>query len=350
MKKTNIDFNNSKKILFIHYGAIGDFIAGTIAIKAIRDSFPNAHITLLSKSNTREICPAGSIVDEYLILETGSIKKLWKTFWFIRKQKFDIAINLKNFSEVSHFIVLFSRAKIRAGLSKGIWNKFYTHVPSNGRIDFNQHEYLKNLSIVQTINASNLKIEAYVHISEINEKEAQNFLKNENLLNKNFLVIAPGASDFRKAWQPERFTEIIKKFLDKYNDTIILTWGSENEKKLVEGITQNIKNENLLILPRFPIGTLAAILKMSKMCLCNNSGVMHVAYAVNTTVLCLNTSISWQAFGPKGYNINAFGSNLENNKFLPIDEVKILLSTISVEQVWRVLQTIWEEETKKVVM
>lgn len=339
--KMHINPDKVKKILIIHYGAVGDFIAGTVAFKAIRNHFTNAHITLLSKANTLEICPPNSIIDEYLIYEK---KNLWKIFWQIRQSKFDIVLNLKDFSEIFHLITFFSGIKIRAGLGRGIWSKIYTHLPPN-YLDTNQHEYLKNLSVAETLGAGNPNVEAYVHISDENRQEAEFFLQEKSLLNANILVIAPGASDFRKAWRPERFTELIKKFLEKYQDKVILTWGSEAEKQLVESIFQSVQNKNLYVLPRMRIGSFAAILQKVKLCLCNNSGVMHVAYAVKTPVLCINTSISWQAFGEKGYNINAFGEDIKHNKHLPMDKVRILLDTISVEQVWQTLQQVWEKET-----
>jgi heptosyltransferase-2 len=336
-----LDASKIKKILIIHYGAIGDFIAGTVAFKAIRSYFNNAHITLLSKANTLEICPPNSIVDEYLVYDK---KNLWKIFWQIRRSKFDIVINLKDFSEIFHIITFFSGIKIRAGLGRGIWSKVYTHLPPN-YLDTNQHEYLKNLSVAETLGAKNSDVEAYVHIDSENKKETEKFLQENGLIGANILAIAPGASDFRKAWRAERFIELIKRFFEKYQDKIILTWGSEAEKKLVESIFHNVQNKNLYILPRMRIGSLAAILQNVKLLLCNNSGVMHVAYAVKTPVLCINTSISWQAFGKKGYNINAFGEDIKNNKYLPIDEVRILLDTISVEDVWQTFQQVWEKET-----
>lgn len=337
----HIEPDKIKKILIIHYGAIGDFIAGTVAFKAIRNHFTNAHITLLSKANTLEICPPSSIVDEYLIYEK---KNIWKFFWQILQNKFDIVINLKEHSEIFHLINFFLRVKIKAGLGRGIWSKIYTHLPTN-YLDTNQHEYLKNLSVAETLGAKNPNVEAYIHISNENKKEAERFLQEKRLWGTNILAIAPGASDFRKAWRAEKFTELIKKFLKKYQDKVILTWGSEAEKKLVESISHNVQSENLYILPRMRIGSLASVLKNAKLCLCNNSGVMHVAYVVKTPVLCINTSISWQAFGEKGYNINVFGNNIEKNKYLPMDEVRALLDTISVEQVWEILQQVWEKES-----
>ncbi|MCS6796057.1 MAG: glycosyltransferase family 9 protein [Raineya sp.] len=342
MRIPTIQKNEIRKILIIHYGAIGDFIAGTIAFKALRDSFPNARITLLSRANTFEICPPGSLVDEYIVFDEKNKKTLWKIFWQIRKKAFDAVVNLKDFSEVMHLITFFSGAKIRAGLGRGIWSKVYTHLPPN-YTDTNQHEYLKNLSVARTLGAENPHIQAYVHITNVHKEATETFWQENNLVGSEVLAVVPGASDFRKAWRSERFVEIINKFLKTYDSKVLLVWGSEAEKSLVENMAKSVQNTNLIILPRGSVGWLASVLKKTKVCLCNNSGVMHIAYAVDTPVICLNTSISWQAFGEKGYNVNAFGKDIQNNKYLPIEQVRILLDTISVEEVWKILQKVWEK-------
>ena len=328
-----------KKILVIHYGAIGDFISGTIALKALRDTFSDACITLLSRQNTYEITPPGSIIDEYIFLDTSSIKKIWQLLLYVRSCDFDIVINLKEHSEFMHLIVLFSKSKKKVGFGKGLWRYLYDYYPLY-KIDLNQHEYIKKLSVVETVGAKNEKMEAFVNILEKDIEKAEEFLKNNCLEINNFLVIAPGASDLRKAWRIEKFIDLCKKFVDTYNAKIVVTWGSEFEKELSQSILNNVKS-NVFVFPRSNIGTMAALIRRAALCVCNNSGMMHVAYAVETPVICINTSISWQAFGEKNYNVNAFGENIKKNKYLPNDKVRELLDTISVEQVWEVLQTAW---------
>ena len=60
---------NAKNILIIKWGALGDIIMGTSAIRSVKEHFPKAKVTLLSNSLINQIIPAGSIVDEILIYD-----------------------------------------------------------------------------------------------------------------------------------------------------------------------------------------------------------------------------------------------------------------------------------------
>ena len=53
-------------ILIIKWGALGDIVMSTSAIKTIRENFPQARITLLSNQLMTQILPQGYLNDEML--------------------------------------------------------------------------------------------------------------------------------------------------------------------------------------------------------------------------------------------------------------------------------------------
>ena len=84
-----------KNILIVKWGALGDLIMATSTIKAVRENFPDAKITMFSNNLMNEILPQGFIVDEYVFLKKSGryvdesfFKQLVK-IWKLRKRKFD---------------------------------------------------------------------------------------------------------------------------------------------------------------------------------------------------------------------------------------------------------------------
>src|SRR6266581_1918820 len=97
------DFND---ILVIKSGALGDLIAGTVAIRALRTAFPRASITVLSNPMMLEVCPPGTLVDDLIVFdpEKASAGAYIRLVRDLRSRKFDLAVNLRWSSEFSAII------------------------------------------------------------------------------------------------------------------------------------------------------------------------------------------------------------------------------------------------------
>ena len=70
---------------------------------------------------------------------------------------------------------------------------------------------------------------------------------------------------------------------------------------------------------------------------------MHVAFAVNTPVVCVNTSIGWAPYGNNSVAITQLPDhgNNEDNRRLTNQQTSDLLHKISVERVWIALSEKW---------
>ncbi len=62
-----------RNILVIKSGALGDLIAGTTAIRALRSAYPKAFISLLSNKLMNDVCPPGTLSDEVISFDPGNL-------------------------------------------------------------------------------------------------------------------------------------------------------------------------------------------------------------------------------------------------------------------------------------
>ncbi len=239
---------NYKKILIIKTGAIGDFIAGTVAIKAMRDRFPEARITLMSNAPNDLICPAFSIIDEFIEYKSTVAKSgYFGLLLRLMKEKFDLAVNLKWGNDFFPFLC-FLVGKKSAGSGKLIKPLFTFSPEKNVFNDPNRHEYLLNLDIAESIGFKVNEVEAFTYFGDEDVRFVHSFFEQRKINTKKNLLMSPGASTLLKAWPKERYIEIGKKFIHEFDGDVIVSWAPE-DRKLVEEVSNKIGDRAFMTPP-----------------------------------------------------------------------------------------------------
>ena len=337
-----------KNILILKWGALGDLIMATSTIKAIRENFPEAKITMFTNHLMSEILPQGFIVDEYIFLKKSGryvdesfFKQLIK-IWKLRKRKFDLAVDLKWKSERASVLTYLSGAKTRIGYWERIYNKCYTHSikhPVGG-----YHEVHRNLDVIKQIGLEVKEENPLVYISEADKKFARDFFASNSLNKNNTICIHAGASKSNRAWSPERFTQLSEQLIEKYNVTILLTWG-KNEFELVNKISNSVGKNTILSPATNSISQLAAIIQNCSLFISVCTGPMNVANAVKTPIVTLLGSTDPADWSPYGEIHRTIKSPLVLETYTDEDERKAL-DAITLESVWNVVDKRWNELRK----
>ncbi len=329
-----------ENILVIKSGALGDLIAGTTALRALRDGMPGSRITLLTNALAKEVCPPGTLCDD-LIIEPA--KKSWNStirlVWELRTRKFDLAVNLRWASEGSALLALLSGAGTRAGSGPRSARWLYTvNAPyDEGR----RHEFLRHCDIVASLGIPATNPRPYVHMSDPDRSFAKGFLEGAG--GGKTIDFHPGASTSSKTWPPDRFIELGKRFVREFGANIIVTWGP-GEEELAGGLAAAI-GDRAKLAPPTTIGRLAAIIAGCAMCVCNYSGVMNVAMAVGTPLLALGCTSpeDWGPYGDAHRTVNAVAGEDSYTG----EERAAAMKSISVESVWEALAPRWKELTSQ---
>jgi ADP-heptose:LPS heptosyltransferase len=330
-----------KRILIIKWGALGDLIAGTVAIRTVREAFPQARITLLSNKLMFEICPPGTLCDEIIVYDEKhfSLIEEFHILNQLRKRKFDCAVNLRWMSERSAFLGWLSGAKVRVGAGPKSFSFLYTHTARHpaGR----HHEIQRNLDVVKVLGVRTSNETPFVYISPDDEQWADMFLQERNAVRKRFFCIHPGASKSQKAWLLERFQEVGKRFVEHFNTPVLVTWGP-GERKLAESLATAFGSYGIMCDETRRVGQLAALLKRCDLFLCNCSGPMNVATAVQTPTIALLGSAHPDDWGPYGTIHRSIKSRYVVDHYTQEQEQQAM-EHISVEEVWSAVVQRWNE-------
>jgi lipopolysaccharide heptosyltransferase II len=128
-------------------------------------------------------------------------------------------------------------------------------------------------------------------------------LKKEGIgEDEKFIVMNPGGNWDLKRWPPENFAELGQAIRDKLNIRVVLT-GAVKDVELCGRISAAMKNKPVLLCGKTDLNTLGAVFESAKCVVSNDSGPMHIAAAVNASVIALFGPTSPEITGPYGSGV-----------------------------------------------
>jgi heptosyltransferase-2 len=116
---------------------------------------------------------------------------------------------------------------------------------------------------------------------------------------ENTLAIAPGAAyGPAKQWPVESFAKTVDNWVENGGHAIVI--GTEKERELGEKIRDHTPEYVHNLCGKTSLPELMAVLKSCSACVCNDSGVMHLAAALGTPGVAVFGSTNPAATGPLG--------------------------------------------------
>ncbi len=113
---------------------------------------------------------------------------------------------------------------------------------------------------------------------------------SKNNISENDLVIGyhPGTAVLKnqnkRRWEPEKFTELGKRLIEKQNAKILI-FGGPTETELKENIKSMIGSSSAISVSDLSLTESAALMKRCKTFVTNDSSLMHVASALQLNVV-----------------------------------------------------------------
>ncbi|MEO8513374.1 MAG: glycosyltransferase family 9 protein [Ignavibacteria bacterium] len=301
-----------KKILFLAEGQMGDSICLTPALRAVKNSLPDSHTTILlfhrrkytvntsvaentsiEKSNyegTAEIFKDNRDVDEVLEFDRKAMRELKgfkrlsaeiKCIRFLRKQKYDAVIC--TFPQ-NRFVIwsFLAGIKIRIGEKGQKFETLLTDRPEISRGDNGVLNYFCDLLKPLGITSNDKK--TYFKVPPESIEFAKRKLEPLNIsTEKKLLIIHPGASDKDRQWPQKKFTELIN-YIKANNSIEILIAYSEYDEEYINELNELSRN-SLKSVETEKISDLAGLLKLADISIVHNSGPRHLAAAVGTKTI-----------------------------------------------------------------
>jgi len=289
-----IDRSKVKKIVLIQTGAIGETLASTVILSQLKKYF-NAEIYYFLAPPRKDLMDNNPYVNGVLL----SNNNFFKDVNALKKENFDMAILIHPSSTKMALACLLAGIKYRIGGTRGIKdgvNLFLTRK----MLDLRKHSIIESyLDIIRILGLDDKYPKREIHVSKKNNDKINLLLKKLKI--RKYVVIHPGSgylSDLRypsRFWPLERFAKVADSLTVIPSLHVVIT-GGPGEHKLAEDMIKLSKNRKKIIdlSEKLSLGETIALISKAKMVIAPNTGIAHIASALNTPLVHL--------CGPDGHN------------------------------------------------
>jgi heptosyltransferase I len=290
-----------RRICVIKPSALGDVVQSLPLLPVLRERFPAASISWVINRELAELLEGHPHLDELLIFHRrGTARQYLHLLRELRQREFDLVFDLQGLMR-SGVMAAATQAPLRVGLEtsrEGSGLACHITVPGTGRSVSAFQRYWR---VAEELGAAGRSPRTIISVSEADRSWAT---KQLSKLTGPVLAIHPGARWITKRWPVEKFAVVANKAMRQFGCSIVLL-GSKNEVP--------VANELQTLLERFvpwkpvlnltgqtTLKQLSALLSAVDIVLTNDSGPMHLAAGLSTSVLGVFTCTSPKISGPLG--------------------------------------------------
>lgn len=277
------------RVLIIKMSSMGDIIHTLPALTDASKAIPNIQFDWIAEEGFAEIPSWHKHVNQVIpialrrwrknfwsVLRQGEIKKFYQK---LRAQEYDVVIDAQA-SLKSAFISCFTRGK-RCGMDNKSEREFFAHLAYNQTyfVERKQHaiKRLRQL-FAQALN--------YPFVDDVpNYAIDKNKLLSAPInLPASYIVFVHNTSWPSKCWPENYWTQLLEK-ATATGMPVLLPWGNAEEKARAERLASH--NPLAQVLPKLKLAEIATILSQAKVAVCADTGLSHLAAALNVPAITL---------------------------------------------------------------
>jgi heptosyltransferase-2 len=312
-----------RRVLVRGVNWLGDAVMTTPALQRLREALPDTHITLLTHQKLADLWQHHPSLNAIITFSAG--ESPWSVARRLRAENFEAALVLPN-SPRSALEVWLARIPQRIGYARQWRNWLLTQLvaqrpgqmrmpkrsvseihrlvrdsassspPASGcaphRLAHQSHDYL-HLAAALGANPEPLPPKLEVTPAEMQQaddtllsdwrRKAPNTVPGKPLI---LLGLNPGAEyGPAKRWPAESFAAVAREVTRKTTNCLWLAFGGAGDRELCADVARLAGDRVLNLAGKTSLRQLMALLKLCRVVLTNDSGPMHVAAALGTSVV-----------------------------------------------------------------
>jgi ADP-heptose:LPS heptosyltransferase len=295
-----------KNILVIHFGQLGDVVLGLPALRAIRERFSRARITLMVGKATADIAKLARVADDHIVVDRVAIRdgsKLWSLGQMasllrdVRRRKFDFVIDLHSFYETNLIGFL---AGIPTRLYSNRENRSIDRLsnfrPRPPAEDKEQHYTERYLDVLKPLGITGGPRFTSVEPDAADGAKADEYLAAMGGQGTSRIGLFLGAGHPARVWPAAKFAAVARA-LSNEGCRILVFLGPE-ERHLRDGLGP-VFGDSAGVVPEMPLTQFFAMLSRLELLVAGDTGPMHLAALAGTGVVLLSEVNTTQRYRPR---------------------------------------------------
>ncbi len=298
-----------RNILVIDFGQLGDVVLSLPALRSIRERFPQARVTVAVGSPGAPIVDLSGYADATLVVDRValrdgpkplSIMRIARIVKDVRRAEFDFVIDLHSLYETNLL-----------GFLSGAPKRLYARRP-NRSLDFlanfsprppvedirpSKHAIDRYLDVLIPLGIKNAERVPRLRTRAEDDAAVEQMLKKAKAHTGAPLVgLFPGAGHPGRRWPLARFNELADQLI-RNDDVRIVIFAGPEERAFVKEMRETFPRSTI-IFDKLTVPQLASALARLAVLVSNDTGPMHVATAVGTSVVVLLDRPTPHSFNP----------------------------------------------------
>ncbi|MDQ1638915.1 MAG: heptosyltransferase [Pyrinomonadaceae bacterium] len=282
-----------KRIIVRGTNWVGDAMMTLPALRELRRLFPEAHITLATRSWAKGLFNDAEFVDELQIHDGRGVRPFFQQVRAWRKGRFDLAVLLTNSFE-SALVAALANIPVRIGYAADRRARLLTHPIDLPEWRSTKHEifyYLKIIAGLEWIFTRQQTFldgqpDASLEVSEVRKDEARYLLRRQGVAeDRPIIALCPGSINSRaKRWPAESFAVLADRCVDTLQAQILLV-GSKEELEVSRQVADRMHNKPIVLTGQTDIAEVVAVLSITDLLITNDTGPAHIAAALGRPTL-----------------------------------------------------------------
>ncbi len=311
-----------ENLLVIKLCCLGDGVLAGPAVRALKQAYPQARVTLICTPRNVDAFLGQDFVDELVTLQLtglGGLRELLRAgpralrqaLTAMRRCRPDLAVDLDLYYKITPILAFLSGAPVRAGFDTAGKHRGYLYTHRAPR-DPDKHELLCFLDIVKAlgIESNDLSLSLW-RDAEAADRVAGLLAEAGLEPTARYAVLAPGSSKNWpvKRWAADNFAAV-GKYLAERHDLPVMITGAAFEAQLGQQVAEAAGPRAVNLAGKTSIRETIELLREAAVVISNDSGPMHLAAAVATPVVGIfgpTNPNKWRPWSEQGRAVTSDG-------------------------------------------
>ncbi|MEW6665975.1 MAG: lipopolysaccharide heptosyltransferase II [Thermodesulfobacteriota bacterium] len=326
---------------------VGDLVMALPALEALRENFPRSTLVALARPWVTPLLGNHPCVDRVTVLHKGrgypwdGIAVL-KTVAEVRRTRFDLALLFQNAFEAA-LISRLAGIPVRIGYDTDGRGFLLSHPIPREREVLRRHQVEYYLHLIRAMGWKAEARDPRLHVSDRQRAAAESLLRAFGITDADLLVgLSPGAAyGPAKRWPAERFAAVGDRAAETWGAKVLVV-GSGGEKEICDAVTLAMRTPAVNLCGRTNLDEVVGVIERCRAFVTNDSGLMHVAAALDVPLVAIFGSTDPEATGPRSSRARVIRQPMGCAPCLKPECSRgyACLRSIEPEEVWREIEAL----------
>jgi lipopolysaccharide heptosyltransferase I len=292
------------RIAILKPSALGDIVHALPVLTALRERFPDAHITWVVNKSYEPLLAGHPHLSETLAFDRGAFRgqagrAVTYSLGFandLRRRRFELVLDLQGLLRTG-LMCAATGAPVRVGFANAREGSrhFYTQrveVPDADRI----HAVDRYWRVVEAVDAGG---GAKRFVVPLKQAECDAVALDLAALPRPWLAFAVGARWVTKRWPPEHFAELANRAQQEFGGTVLFVGAADDTALSLEAASR-LRGPSRDLTGKTSLPRLAALLAAVDVMVANDTGPLHLAAALGRPCVAPYTCTKTALHGPYG--------------------------------------------------